>query len=149
MEKNKKISRLLWMILTLLAFFNGYQLYGIFSSPTPIAKPSQSKEAVDTSSAQIQINILNGCGVAGIGNTMTNFCRNLGYDVVEAGNYKSFDVEHSVVVDRNGKIKIAKQLARQLGISEKNVITQFSSDQLVAASIIIGKDYKTLNPWIK
>jgi hypothetical protein len=149
MEKNKKISRLLWGTIAALVFFNGYQLSGIFFGSVPVSKPVPQKQLTDTSAAHVQINVLNGCGVAGVGNTMTVFCRGLGYDVVEMGNYKSFDVRYSVVIDRSGKPEAAKHLARQIGISAKNVIVQFSNDHLVAASVVIGKDYKNLNPWIK
>lgn len=149
MENNKKISRLLWTAITALVFLNGYQLNGIISGSAPLIKPARQNQMMDTSSVQIQINILNGCGVAGVGNTMTKFCRELGYDVVEMGNYKSFDVELSIVIDRNGKSESAQQLARQIGVSTKNVIVQFSDDHMVAASVVIGKDYKKLNPWNK
>ena len=149
MESNKKISRLLWTAITALLFFNGYQLNGILSGSAPTIKPAQPNQVPDTSSVQTQINILNGCGIAGVGNTMTKFCRGLGYDVVEMGNYKSFDVEHSVVIDRNGKSETALQLAHQIGISTKNVIVQFSEDHMVAASVVVGKDYKNLTPWGK
>ena len=142
MENNKKISRLLWTAITALVFLNGYQLNGIISGSAPLIKPARQNQMMDTSSVQTQINILNGCGIAGVGNTMTKYCRGLGYDVVEMGNYKSFDVEHSIVIDRNGKSEAALQLARQIGISAKNVIVQFSDDHLVAASVVVGKDYK-------
>ncbi len=78
---------------------------------------------------------------------MTKFCRQLGYDVVEMGNYKTFDVEHSIIIDRSGKMTEAQQLASMLGIERKNVVQQFSSDQMVSASVVIGKDFKSLKPW--
>lgn len=78
---------------------------------------------------------------------MTAFCRSSGYDVVEMGNYKSFNVEHSIVIDRNGKMEDAVRLAAVLGISKGNVIQQFSNDQMVAASVVIGKDFQSLTPW--
>ena len=149
MKNNKKISRLLWAAIALLVFFNGYQLHGIFSGSAPATRPALQRQTADTGTVHIQINILNGCGAAGVGNTMTKFCRGLGYDVVEMGNYKSFDVEQSVVIDRSGKPEAAQQLARQIGIPAKNVVVQFSNDHMVAASIVIGKDYKTLTPWTK
>lgn len=138
----------MWGIVAALVFFNGYQLYGIFSGSSAIVKSVSTKQELDTNFTPIQINILNGCGVAGVSNIMTKFCRELGYDVVEIGNYKSFNVEQTMVVDRSGKLESAKQLARQLGISSKNVVVQFSNDHIVTASIIIGKDYKKLNPWL-
>ena len=91
--------------------------------------------------------MLNGCGVSGTGQKMTTFVRGLGYDVVEMGNYKSFNVEESLVIDRSGKIEIAKKLAEQLGIAEKNVVQQISPEYFVTASIVIGKDFQNLPAW--
>lgn len=101
----------------------------------------------DTIRTPVQINILNGCGINGVGQTLMAYCRKAGYDVVEMGNYKSFDIEHSIVIDRSGKPELALQLAKQIGIAEENIVTQFSSEYLVAASVVIGKDYKELLPW--
>lgn len=137
---------LLSIAIVLLVVFNGMQLYGIFSD-TPAVNPLQPKDAADTTHAPIQINVLNGCGVSGVGNTMTIFCRQAGYDVVEMGNYKSFDIGESMVIDRSGKLSDTKLLASMLGIKPKNVIQQFSNDHMVAASVVIGKDYKNLIPW--
>lgn len=122
------------------------QLYGIFSeNSSPVGSSVKSEN--DTTHIPIQINVLNGCGINGVGITMTKFCRQAGFDVVEMGNYKNFDVEHSMIIDRSGKTKEAEQLANILGINKKNVIQQFSNDQLVSASIVIGKDFKSLQPW--
>jgi len=146
MKQQFKKRRLLNIAIVLLVFFNGMQLYGIiFSSSThniPVAKNIN-----DTTHIPLQINVLNGCGVNGIGTTMTKYSRKLGYDVVEIGNYKTFDVEQSIIIDRSGKMNEAQELALLLGINKKNVIQQFSNDQMVSASIVIGKDYKSLKPW--
>ena len=137
---------LLNVAILLLLIFIGMQLYGIFSKQSSMPVTATKKES-DTSHVAVQINILNGCGVSGVGSTMTKYCRQLGYDVVEMGNYKNFDVEHSIVIDRSGKIADAQFLASQLGITKKNVVQQFNNDQMVSASIVIGKDYKLLTPW--
>lgn len=149
MKKQTQNTFLLYSIIALLIVFNAMQLYGIVTDePIVLPKKVNSKEIVnDTTQTPIQINVLNGCGVSGVGTTMTTFCRKIGYDVVEMGNYKSFDVEHSLVIDRSGKNEEAVRLARQLGISPNNVVKQFSTEHLVTASVVIGKDYKELQPW--
>ncbi|NUN70733.1 MAG: LytR C-terminal domain-containing protein, partial [Bacteroidetes bacterium] len=134
------------LAIVLLVLFNGYQIYGIVAQRS--GAPETAAEAVrDTTRVPMQINVLNGCGVSGVGSTMTKFCRQAGYDVVEMGNYTSFDVQHSIVIDRNGKTQDALRLAAALGIPASNVVQQFSNDQMVAASVVIGKDYQTLTPW--
>lgn len=132
--------------IVLLVFFNGMQLYGIIFRNGSSVVPS-TKNVNDTTHVPLQINVLNGCGINGVGTTMTKYSRKLGYDVVEMGNYKTFDVEQSIIIDRSGKMNEAQELALSLGIDKKNVIQQFSNDQLVSASIVIGKDYKSLKPW--
>lgn len=141
-----KKQSLLNTAIVLLVLFNGMQLYGIFSGYSPSVNTVAKREN-DTSHVPLQINILNGCGVSGVGNTMTKYCRQMGYDVVEMGNYKKFDVEHSLVIDRSGKTPESQQLASLLGIEKKNVVQQFNNDQMVSASVVIGKDFKSLTPW--
>ena len=141
-----KKQSLLNTAIVLLVLFNGMQLYGIFSGYSPSVNTVAKREN-DTSHVPLQINILNGCGVSGVGNTMTKYCRQMGYDVVEMGNYKKFDVEHSLVIDRSGKTPEAQRLASLLGIEKKNVVQQFNNDQMVSASVVIGKDFKSLTPW--
>ncbi len=123
-------------------------MYGIYSDVPP-SSVSPRSETNDSTAAPIQINVLNGCGVNGVGTIMTKYCRTLGYDVVEMGNYKSFDVEETLVIDRSGKMETAKLLAQQIGVSSKNVVQQFSNEHIVVASIVIGKDFNKLKPWNK
>ena len=146
MNLQSKKPFLLNIAIVLLVFFNGMQLYGIFSQNGASVVPS-AKSMNDTTHVPLQINVLNGCGINGVGTTMTKFSRKFGYDVVEMGNYKSFDVEQSIIIDRSGKMNEALELASLIGIQKKNVVQQFSNDQMVSASIVIGKDYKSLKPW--
>lgn len=146
MEQESKKKFYLNIAIVLLVFFTGMQLYGIIFSNTSTVV-SSTKNVNDTTHIPLQINVLNGCGINGVGTVMTKYSRTLGYDVVEMGNYKSFDVEQSIIIDRSGKLNEAQKLAMLLGIDKRNVVQQFSSDQLVSASIVIGKDYKSLKPW--
>ncbi len=145
-DMNKQTGHLLTAAIVLLVLFNGVQIYGIVAQRIS-ASPMTAETVRDSTRVPMQINVLNGCGVSGVGSTMTKFCRQAGYDVVEMGNYKTFDVEHSIVIDRNGKTQEAVRLAAALGIPAANVVQQFSNDQMVAASVVIGKDYQSLTPW--
>ena len=141
-------SHLLNIAIVMLVIFICIQLYAI------LAYPSTRSELIDlphenVAQTLVQINIFNGSGIDGVGNMMTKFCREQGYDVVEMGNYQSFDVETSLVVDRSGKLEHAKQLAKHIGISSDNVVQLLNKEQMVAASIIIGKDFNKLFPWNK
>ncbi len=97
-------------------------------------------------SAIIQMEVLNGCGIPGVADRFTDFLRNNKFDVVNMGNYKSFDIDETLVVDRSGNMANAKKVAKALGIKEANVIQQVNKDYFLDVSLIIGKDYIKLNP---
>ena len=88
--------------------------------------------------------MLNGCGAKGIGIKFTSILRARGFDVVEMKNYKTFHVPQTLVVDRVGNLQTARQVAKVLGVSDKNVNQQINPDYYVDVSVIIGKDYSDL-----
>jgi len=94
------------------------------------------------SNKPIQVEVLNGCGVSGAADNVTNYLRNMNYDVVQMGNYRTFDIEESIIIDRKGNYKIAEDIADSLGIKKANVIQQINKNYLLDISIIVGKDYK-------
>lgn len=147
MKRRTTITNLLDAAIVLLVLFIGLQAYGIATDgPRPLPLPA-APAVHDTAHSPVQINVLNGCGVSGVGLTMTKFCRQASYDVVEMGNYRSFDVQESMVIDRSGKKEEAQRLAALLGIRPGNVVQQFSNEHIVAASVVIGRDYRSLTPW--
>ncbi len=146
MNPSVKNKLLLNIAIVLLLLFNGMQIYGLFSQKEP-GQAIPVKRVDDTTHIAAQINVQNGCGVNGVGTVMTKFCRQNGFDVVEMGNYKSFDLEHSIVIDRSGKSGEAQRLAGLIGIDPKNVVQQYNNDQMVTATVVIGKDFKSLLPW--
>ncbi|MBI4548866.1 MAG: LytR C-terminal domain-containing protein [Ignavibacteriae bacterium] len=92
----------------------------------------------------IQLDVMNGCGVNGVGMKFATYLREQGFDVVEVKNYKTFNVPQSVVIDRVGNVEAARGIARILGIPEKHVIQQINLDYFVDVSVIVGLDYLTL-----
>jgi capsular polysaccharide biosynthesis protein len=93
----------------------------------------------------IQLEVLNGCGEAGIANNFTNHLRNNGFDVVEVGNFERFDVEETFVISRSSSPNNARRVANALGIPEKNIIREESSDFYLDVTVVLGKDYEILN----
>lgn len=94
----------------------------------------------------IQVDVLNGGGLQGAASTCTAYLRARGFDVVEMRNYKTSDVEESLVIDRAGNLKNAEKVAYALGISKKNIVQQLNHDYYVDVSIVIGKDFRSLKP---
>lgn len=94
----------------------------------------------------MQIEILNGCGVPGLGETFTTFLRKSGFDVIQTGNYISFEVMNTIIIDRKGNIQNAIAVADSLRAGNSAVIQQINKDYFLDVSVIIGKDYKQLKP---
>ena len=93
----------------------------------------------------IQIEVLNGCGVSGLANQFTWKLRRNGFDVVETGNFKNFDMSKTYILARSLPTENAKRVARALGLSEDRVIQEVSSDYYLDATVVIGADYKNIN----
>lgn len=93
----------------------------------------------------IQIEVLNGCGVTGIANDYTGLLRSNGFDVVETGNFESFDLQETIIISRSGVMDNAYRVANALGVSEENILRESSPDFYLDVSVIIGHDYNRLN----
>lgn len=123
-----------------------YLSYAFISRQIP-AKPKEASSLVDDITQKvIQIEILNGCGIKGPAFKFRVFLLTHGFDVVDVRNYKSFDIKETLVIDRIGNLSNANEVAKSLGVSERNVIQQINPDYFVAVSVIIGKDYNQLKP---
>ena len=66
--------------------------------------------------------------------------------MVQSSNYKTFDVEESLVIDRTGDLTAARKVAYALGIDEKNIVQQINPDYYLNVSVVIGRDYDKLKP---
>lgn len=93
----------------------------------------------------IQVEVLNGCGVPGIANAYTGLLRTNGFDVVETGNFESFDLQETIIISRSGIMDNAYRVANALGVSRENVIRESSTDFYLDVSVIIGHDFEKLN----
>jgi len=92
----------------------------------------------------IQLEVLNGCGVPGLANYFTSTLRQNGFDVVETGNFKNFDMQHTVVIARNFDAENAHRVADALGISPENIFIEASKDYYLDATVVIGSDSLSL-----
>ncbi|MBP3192024.1 LytR C-terminal domain-containing protein [Natronogracilivirgula saccharolytica] len=94
----------------------------------------------------IQVEVLNGCGVPGLATKFTSRLRQNGFDVVQSGNFETFDITETIVIDRSGNSENAKRVARALGVPETRIQREISSDFYLDATIVIGSDYENLQP---
>ena len=130
-------------LLAIVIIFLGYSVYLKIKN-----KEEAEKELAKRKIAApiIQLEVLNGCGSSGAAEKFTDFLRKNNFDVVQTGNYISFDVNKSMVIDRTGNKENAIKVADALGIDHNNIIQQINNDYILDVSLIIGKDFKQLKP---
>ncbi len=127
---------ILFLFLVLVLFFYSI-VYQRWLNPGE-EQPSPVEQKV------IRVEVLNGCGVAGLAGEVTDFLRLKGFDVVNVGNAENFDFPETLVVDRIGDMPGAWHVARAVGID--NVIQQKDEDLLLDVTLILGRDYQQLLP---
>lgn len=126
------------LLLVLLAF-------GLFTRIIyPRIENQRTEKDQQLISNIIQLEVLNGCGVPGLADHFTSTLRKNGFDVVETGNFKNFDMTNTVVIARTIDAENAQRVADALGIDPKNVFVEASKDFYLDATVVIGSDYKSL-----
>ncbi len=130
-------------IIVLLALVVAYLAYALLDRNI-ISPPVVTERPGAPAGQPIQIDVLNGCGIDNAAQSVTSFLRARGYDVVEMKNYKTFDIQESLVVDRTGNRTTAEQVAYALGIKRENIIQQLNQDYYVDVSVVVGKDFTSL-----
>ncbi|HEX9657296.1 MAG TPA: LytR C-terminal domain-containing protein [Bacteroidota bacterium] len=130
-------------MIVLLGIVVVYLAYSLIARNV-ISPPVDAQKAGPEPGEVIQLEVLNGCGVDGAASGVTNYLRARGFDVVEMKNYKAFDVDESMVIDREGNRKTAERVAYALGIKAKNIIQQINHDYYVDVSVVVGKNFQSL-----
>ncbi len=125
------------LVLSFAVIFLGYSL---LSNIKAIYSQAETSDSL-LQSGVVQVEVLNGCGVSGIADKFMDILREKNFDVVNLGNYRSFDIDKTIVIDRSGKIKSAEYLAEIIGIEKWNVIQQKNKNYFLDVSLIVGKDY--------
>ena len=140
--KEKNTNLFLIIASVVLALSAVYLLYSILTK-SGIIHFNKTETAIAQNVQQlIQVEVLNGCGVAGVGDRLTDILREKGIDVVKTGNYRSFDIDNTFIVDRMGKVETANRVADSLNLDKKFIITEINKSYFLDLTIVIGKDYK-------
>jgi hypothetical protein len=106
--------------------------------------PGQTEGKKD---APVQVEVLNGCGAPRIADKFTAYLRRKGFDVVKTGNYESYNVPKTLVIDRKGKVKEAARIVEALGLKKTEVISEIHEMYMVDATVVLGKDFRLLSSW--
>ncbi len=134
------------VIIIILACLVIFLSYSLITKITALTSGDDETD-LNKSSHIIQLEVMNGCGISGIAENLTNYLRQKNFDVVQVGNYSSYDIDNTLVVDRTGNRDNAIKVAEALGIDSKNVIQQINNDYFLDVSLIIGKDFNRLKPF--
>lgn len=119
---------------------------GSLAPAGPEAAPEASPPG-ERLGAIIQVAVRNGCGVSGAAARTAQYLRVRGFDVVEVGNYDSFDREQTVVLDRVGVPALAREVAAALSLPKERVRQAVRSDYTLDATVVLGGDCRTLPPF--
>ncbi len=135
-------------LIFLLAIVVIYLGYSFIIKITDQNRYNKAGDEMEAPADIVQLEVMNGCGASGVADRVTDYLRQKGCDVVNSGNYKSFDVEKTLVVDRAGNYANALKIAKMLGVAKKEtIIRQLNDEYFLDVSVIIGKDYYSLEPF--
>lgn len=114
------------------------------AAPEPTPQREVPKPETAPQLSPIRVEILNGGGEPQVAARLRKKARALGLDVIHEGNAPSFNYLHTIVVDLDGDIEQARQVADVLGIP--HFIQQKREDlfKLASVSIVIGRDYRRI-----
>jgi len=110
----------------------------------PAKTNARPKAAADSDIArdEILIDVLNGCGEAGAAEVVARALRRGGFDVIDVGNAPGFGYDETIVVDREGKPEVRREVAGYLGC--ENVVLERRRGSTTAVTVVVGKDYRML-----
>ncbi|QQS37058.1 MAG: LytR C-terminal domain-containing protein [Ignavibacteriales bacterium] len=145
MIKSKSTNIFLNTIIVLLGLIVLFLLYSLVTKLNP-GTSDITEDEKNKASLIVQLEVLNGCGMPGAAEKFTDYLRSKNFDVVHTGNYRSFDIDNTMVIDRAGNKANAEKVADALGIEKKFIIQQINNDYFLDVSLVIGKDFNQLNP---
>ena len=98
-------------------------------------------------SQKIEVEVLNGCNAKGLAGRITEYLRIKGFDVVYYGNYYTYNIEKTVVINRRPENQeFAIEVAKALGVDlQTSVFSVMSDEKDLDVSVILGRDYNKLN----
>jgi len=118
-------------------------LFGIFYIRSErLDAAGQTGLPVDAPGERVRVEVLNAGGVTGMAGDATERLRDVGFDVVQWGNARSFDQDSTVVIDRVGRLDLAQGVANAMGIH--NVRSEPDSNLYVDVTVLLGRDWSGL-----
>jgi hypothetical protein len=133
--------------LVLVAVLIGSLVAGLMKGRSRAALPAAAADSPATATAadavpagRVRVQVLNASGRPGLAREATRVLRDRGFDVKEFGNGQGFPPDSSVVLDRVGRIEVARQVADAVGI--RRVTARPDSNLYLDATVVLGRDWR-------
>lgn len=124
-----------------------YLVYALTARVSSVQSENNAEQKALKSGFGIQVEVLNACGTSGVADIITDHLRKNKIDVVQLGNYRSFDVDYTLIINRSGDRNKANFTADLLGIDRDKIVDQINKNYFLDLSVIIGKDFSQLKPY--
>lgn len=92
---------------------------------------------------RVRVEVLNASGVPGLARRGTDALRDVGFDVVSYGNAPGFAPDTSLVLDRVGRMELARSVADALQVPR--VVARPDSNVYVDVTVVLGRDWAAEN----
>ena len=92
---------------------------------------------------RVRVEVLNASGVPGLAAKGRTMLRDRGFDVVYVGNASGFEPDTSLVLDRVGRMELARAVADEMAIPR--VYPRPDSNVFVDVTVVLGKDWVASN----
>ena len=100
---------------------------------------------VEHPNQSIEVEVLNGCGVASLAARTTDFLRSKRFDVVFEGNMENQQYQHTLIILRNEKVESLIKIADSFDIDlTDSTHIQITPDESLCldVTVILGADYR-------
>jgi hypothetical protein len=111
---------------------------------TETAEPGTSEPGgAPRPAGRVRVEVLNASGVPGLAAKGRTMLRDRGFDVVYVGNASGYAPDTSVVLDRVGRMELARSVADEMAIPR--VLARPDSNVFVDVTVVLGKDWDVMN----
>ena len=107
---------------------------------------------VEHPNQNIEVEVLNGCGVPYLAAQTTDYLRSKHFDVVFSGNARNQQYQHTLIILRNEKVESFIKIANSFDIDYTDIThIQVTPDESLCldVTVILGADYRKFAELIK
>ncbi len=145
--KERVLTTAIWglSVINIALIFSLVSNFFSSENEVPVSANLQSEQTTERADQRVTVEVLNACGVQGLANDVRQYLRNNNFDVVNVGNYSSWDLDQTLIFDRvSVNRKYAEQVADVLDVNQGQVVPELDESLQLMVTVIIGKDYRRL-----